>query len=484
MSAVYNFLIGGGLNYTGKIACNSGETCVFANDYWYQCQTALIPTCTTSFAPITASDAFAALTPGIRVLVTWFGHISVDSSPWTIDSTWLDRVEAVVDQVLDRGFYAIINVHHDSQLWANLATSGANHTLIEEKFKSIWTQVGVKLGCKSSKLLFESINEPAGSTESEAVELNALNDIFLDAINIAGGFNPQRTHLFFGDWGTTIWGSDDDKAALDLDFSLFHDNFTSIPTFIGEWDATPAADLLDCSTHTWYDETVIDILINAAADTVNSLPESTTDLSATSQSGSAYLFHAIGAPVTDQSVSYILNGNTLASIKNSAGTSLTTSQFTFSSGGVLTLSMAYLSPFYDASSTAGIKDTLTLQFSKGADLSLQIVQYGTPTIGATSYTAQATDMEIPISYAGLAKGATVRAVLADGTYLTNAWTTSSGPLQQGRWTQGNYGFDSSNFIIYDSGGQQIIAAGQPVSLMLEFYPRSVGENVVNITVHS
>lgn len=25
----------------------------------------------------------------------------------------------------------------------------------------------------------------------------------------------------FGDWGTTIWGSDDDKAALELDFFLF-----------------------------------------------------------------------------------------------------------------------------------------------------------------------------------------------------------------------------------------------------------------------
>lgn len=181
---------------------------------WYQCQTALIPTCTTSFTPITAFNAFAALTPGwnlgnsleslsnedswnkppvtsdtfddvlargfksVRIPVTWFGHIHVDSSPWTIDTTWLDRVEAVVDQVLDRGFYAIINVHHDYQLWANLVTSGANSTLIEEKFKSIWTQIGVKLGCKSSKLLFESINEPAGSTESEAVELNTERYFF------------------------------------------------------------------------------------------------------------------------------------------------------------------------------------------------------------------------------------------------------------------------------------------------------------------
>lgn len=321
--------------------------------------------------------------------------------------------------------------------------------------------------------------------------------------------------FIFGDWGTTIWGSEDDKAALELDFTLFRDNFTDIPTFIGEWDATPAyteaaarwkyfdffvrtatkydfshsvfdngADLLDRSAHIWYDETAIDILINAAAGTVNSLADSTTDPSATAQSSSAYLFHAIGASVTNQSIPYILNGNSLTSVTNSAGTSLTTGEYTFSSSGILTFTAAYLSTLYDANSTTGIKDTLTLKFDKGANLSLKIIQYGTPTVDATSYTAQSTDMKIPISYAGLPKLAAVRAVLADGTYLTNTWTTSSGPLQQGRWTQGLFGSDSSNFIIYGGGGQQIIAAGQQVSLMLEFYPRSVGENVVNITVHS
>ncbi|KAH8649497.1 glycoside hydrolase superfamily [Tricladium varicosporioides] len=568
-----HFLTGGGLGYTGITTC---------------CQTAVIPECTTTFTPITASAAFAALTPGwnlgnsldtfpdgdswnnppvtsatfddvlargfrsVRIPVTWSGHISVDSSPWAINSTWLDRVETIVDEVLDRGFYAIINVHHDSRLWADLTTTGANYTLIGEKFKSIWTQIGARFGCKSSKLLFESINEPAGSTETEAAELNALNDIFLDAINIAGGFNSQRVvslcglgntpaltsqffsrgnkypnqpwglqfHYYspypfiFGAWGSTIWGSDSDKAALELDFSMFRDNFTDIPIFIGEWDATPAgteaaarwkyfdffvrtaakydfshsifdngADLLNRSAHTWYDPTAMDILINAAAGTVNSLADSTTDPSATSQSSSAYLFHAVGTAVVDQSVSYILNGNSLTSIKNSAGITLTTTQYTLSSSGTLTLKAAFLSTLYSASSVAGIKDTLTLTFSQGAQLTLQIVQYGVPTVGATSYTAQSTDQKIPISYAGLSQVAAVRAVLTDGTYLTDSWTVYSGPLQQGRWLQGDFGWDSSNFIIYAAGGQQIIAAGKSVNLMLEFYPRSVGANVVNITVH-
>jgi hypothetical protein len=32
IAAVYNFLLGGGLNYTGTTTCNSGATCVYVND--------------------------------------------------------------------------------------------------------------------------------------------------------------------------------------------------------------------------------------------------------------------------------------------------------------------------------------------------------------------------------------------------------------------------------------------------------------------
>jgi endoglucanase len=320
--------------------------------------------------------------------------------------------------------------------------------------------------------------------------------------------------FIFNAWGTTIWGSDSDKAALELDFSMFRNNFTDIPIFVGEWDATPAitepaarwkyydffvrtaakynishsifdngGDLLDRFSHTWYDPIAIDILMNATAGTANTLAESTTDLSATSQSTSAYLFHALGTPIIDQSVSYILNGNNLSSVRNSAGVTLDDSQYTFSTSGELTLKAAYLSNLYNETSAAGVKDTLALTFSEGAQLALEIVQYGIPTIENTSYIAQTTDQKIPISYAGLPRVAAVRAVLSNGEYLTNSWTVYSGPLQQGRWTQGYFGWDSSNFIIYAAGGQQIIAAGQPVNLMLEFFPRSVGANVVNITIY-
>ena len=184
--------------------------------------------CTGTFTPVTASAAFAALNPGwnlgntldatpdegswnnppvvagtfddiqkagfksVRIPVTWAAHFTTGSPTWTVNATWMDRVETVVDQVLARGFYAILNAHHDSWQWASLSASGANYTAIEEQFGRLWDQIGARFKCKSSKLILEPLNEPAGDTAAQATELNKLNDIFLDRINKAGGFNPQR----------------------------------------------------------------------------------------------------------------------------------------------------------------------------------------------------------------------------------------------------------------------------------------------------
>jgi endoglucanase len=117
--------------------------------------------------------------------------MATQSPNWTIDPVFLDRVETVVDMVLQRGFWAILNVHHDSWEWADLRNPG-NYPMIEERFSSLWDQIGRRFACKSSKLIFEPINEPAGDTAEQAAELNKLNDIFLQRINTAGGFNPQR----------------------------------------------------------------------------------------------------------------------------------------------------------------------------------------------------------------------------------------------------------------------------------------------------
>jgi len=463
----------------------------------------------------------------------------------------MNRVETVIDQALATGMYVVLNVHHDSWTWADVSAAGANITAIEEQFSSLWAQIGTRFACKSSKLIFEPINEPVGTTQEHATELNKLNDIFLTQINKAGGNNAKRVvslsglgqdsiktsqwfergslfpnqpwglqfHYYspydfiFSAWGKTIWGSDADKASLLTDFQLFNGNFSGIPTFIGEWDASPTntetaarwkyfdyftrtarsfkystiiwdngLDLFNRATNTWTDSVAIDILMKGTAGITNSLADSTIDPASTSQTSSAYIFHKLNDPITAQSVTYLLNGNSLLAIKDSSGKVLTSSQYTIS-GGVVTFTTTYLSGFFSSSSLPGIKETLTVTFSAGAALKVQIVQYDTPVIPTTSYKVQATDLSIPITYKGVPKVAAVRALKADGTYLADDWTVYLGPLQNARWTLGSWkSEDTSNLVIAASGLAAIQATGQTVTLLVEFFPRSVGANAVNVTI--
>ena len=468
--------------------------------------------------------------------MTWAYHF-VDSSPtWTVNATWMDRVETVVDEALGLGVYVILNVHHDSWIWADFTQANANLTQIEEKFSRLWSQIGARFACKSSKLIFEPVNEPPGSTQADADNLNRLNILFLQAINNAGGFNPKRvvslsgpgmdsakTSQFFtrprefpsqpwglqfhyyspydfvmSAWGKTIWGSDSDKASLVTDFELFNKNFTGIPAFVGEFGASPVstepagrwkwfdfiartaksfnyslilwdngADDLNRTANTWNDPISLDVWFNAAAGTNNTLANSTTDTQATSQYTSAYIFHKLGDPIYPQSATYLMNGNSLTAIKNSAGGALNSTQYSMA-GGVLTLSASYLATLYQVSSPPGIKETLTLSFSSGTPLTLQIVQYSTPSLPTTTYKIDtSTDLHMPIKYAGLSVVAAVKAVLADGSFLADSWTKYLGPLQQGRWTFVDWGSDSGTFSVDVAGLQVMKAANQTVTLTLE-----------------
>lgn len=100
--------------------------------------------------------------------------------------------------VTSRGLYALVNVHHDSWTWADLTQASTNVTAVEERLGKLWYQIGQKLACKGEKVAFETINEIPGSTPENFATINKLNDIFLQAINDAGGFNPQRVVTLVG----------------------------------------------------------------------------------------------------------------------------------------------------------------------------------------------------------------------------------------------------------------------------------------------
>ncbi|KAF2192468.1 glycoside hydrolase family 5 protein [Zopfia rhizophila CBS 207.26] len=502
----------------------------------------------------TFDDIKTAGFKGIRLPVTWAYHFTSESPSWTVDPAWLQRVSDVVDMITSRGFYTIVNAHHDSWVWADITKSGANLTMIEEKFYRLWYQIGTKLACKGSQVAFEPINEPPGTTAEHGAEQNKLNDIFLKAINDAGGFNPQRVvtlvgsgedgaktsqwfkppsstfknpwaiqyHYYspydfiFSAWGKTTWGSDADKAALDADIAAVRGNFTDVPLIIGEWAASPVAtettarwkyfdafirtakkyntipvlwdngaDFLNRATHQWRDTVAMNIMTNAVKGVANSLPDSTVDGAATTQSSSAYIYHKVGDAVSDAALPFLLNGNTVKSAKlTNTGKALVSGTDYSVSGSTITFKSSFLSTIITPTTAPGSIANITLSFSAGTDLLVNVLQWDVPVLGATSSKLPATsaDLAIPITWKGQNRPATVKAVKGDGTYLVDDWTQYLGDLQKGRMTyNGQWNWDGSHVILTSSVLDAVRSAGKTTTFTIEFYPRVPG-NTVNYTL--
>ena len=131
----------------------------------------------------------------VRLPVTWFQHLDENGS---IDTAWLDRVNEVVDYVLDCGMFAVLNVQHDDQDW--LIADKEHEESACKTLAKIWTQLAERFADYDEKLIFETMNEPRvvgadyewqGSEEGRAV-VNRLNTSALEAIRKTGGRNAVR----------------------------------------------------------------------------------------------------------------------------------------------------------------------------------------------------------------------------------------------------------------------------------------------------
>ncbi|KAE8146633.1 glycoside hydrolase superfamily [Aspergillus avenaceus] len=403
-------------------------------------------------APVEESTLDYAKSAGfksVRLPVTWTHHFTSESPDWTVDSEWLQRVSDVVDMITSRDLYTLVNVHHDSWEWADVTQSDANQTMIEEKFYRLWYQIGTKLACTSSLVAFESINEPPCETAEDGAKVNRFNEIFLKAINDAGGFNPQRVvnlvgggsdsektsqwfelpanitnpyaiqfHFYspydfiFSAWGETIWGSDADKAEIETTLDLIRGNFTDVPLVLGEYDASPTntepaarwkyhehlvrtAAKYDISTILW--DNGLDHL-----DRTSGTWRDPTSISiiTTSESNSLPDSTEDASATSQWSSAYIFLkvGDEVTDQKlpylfnGNTLTSISDEKGTALaadayavSSDAITFSSTYLSTL--DTTNPGILATLTLEFSAGASPTLQIVQWDTPSLSSTSAAA-------------------------------------------------------------------------------------------------
>ena len=210
----------------------------------------------------------------VRIPISWNEHMNGN----IIDGDWLNRVNEVVDYVIDNDMYAIINVHHDDYTWLN--PSKADEAAVKAKLVSIWEQLSDRFKNYDQHLLFEGMNEPriiggqdewTGGTAEEREVINHLFQAFVDTVRKSGGNNSSRALIitshaasieadavndivvpdddriivsihYYSPWdfaggenGKSDWGSDSEKKELDKGFDFLKSKFIDkgVPVIIG-----------------------------------------------------------------------------------------------------------------------------------------------------------------------------------------------------------------------------------------------------------
>jgi len=222
----------------------------------------------------------------LRIPTTWYPHLG-PGPEFTIDSSWLNRVETVMKYAFKNNMYVILNIHHDDfnkkfpGSW--LKPSLDNQAAVEYQLAAVWTQIAIHFKAYGDHLIFETMNEPrligteeewTGGTAEGRDMINKLNLKALRAIRKTGGNNTHRfvlcpayaanstaraletfvvpdndAHVIvsihnYGPYsfcmqvpGTNTWGTTMDKQAIDNDMDYYYKQFISkgIAVVIGEW---------------------------------------------------------------------------------------------------------------------------------------------------------------------------------------------------------------------------------------------------------
>ncbi len=137
----------------------------------------------------------------IRIPVSWNDHIHDDEN-FTIEQSWMDRVQQIVDYAYKRGAYVILNTHHEE--WCYAYPEDEETAAVE--LAAVWTQIGTRFADYGDHLIFEGLNEPRkvgsgnewyGDDASRAV-VNRLEKVFYDTVRGLGGKNEKRFLMITG----------------------------------------------------------------------------------------------------------------------------------------------------------------------------------------------------------------------------------------------------------------------------------------------
>jgi endoglucanase len=141
------------------------------------------------------NDVKAAGFDTVRIPVAWSKFSDQDT--FVIDSTWMDRVEEVVNYALNADLYVIMNEHWDGG-WLNHPFY-SNQAALNSRLSTMWTQIANRFRGYDHRLLFAGTNEVLkegdfGTPIEEYYTVqNSFNQTFVDAVRATGDGNTDAT---------------------------------------------------------------------------------------------------------------------------------------------------------------------------------------------------------------------------------------------------------------------------------------------------
>lgn len=196
------------------IGVNIGNTMECAGDWIAQYGDGTVTSYETAWgSPVITQDMVQGIADEgfgvVRVPVAWSNMMGDN---YTINSSYMARVQQIVDWVIDADMYAIINIHWDNG-WVNSFPENKDESM--KRYTRMWEQICEGFKNYDDHLMFESQNEELGweslwnrwgGTDGKDVSyalVNEINQKFVDIVRSSGGNNNER-HLLISGYNTDI----------------------------------------------------------------------------------------------------------------------------------------------------------------------------------------------------------------------------------------------------------------------------------------
>lgn len=134
-------------------------------------------------------DEVAGAFTNVRLPVRWSNH-TAPTEDATLDERFARRVDEVVDALLSKNLYVILNVHNYVQLTGGQLQPkefAVNQSVVVPRLLNIWKQLAARYKNRSDRLIFEPFNEPSGP-----LDVAAWNALVPQLVSVIRSSNPTR----------------------------------------------------------------------------------------------------------------------------------------------------------------------------------------------------------------------------------------------------------------------------------------------------